>query len=258
MKYRSFSFSVSLIVFLFLYAPLLVLLINSFNHSALGVRWEGFSLRWYQNVLARRDVWESIYTSLALAVAASFFSTLLGTLSALAMYFYRGRLQSLHRALISLAIFLPEVLMGLSLLLLFMAWRLQLGFYSLLITHVTFCFSFVALVVYARLQDFNYELLEAARDLGASWTQTTRYVLLPLLAPGILAGALLAFTLSIDDFVISFFVAGAGTTTLPLRIYSMIKFGKPAAIYALSSLLLIFTSLILLIGYLLFSRRSAA
>lgn len=258
MRARSFSSSLTLLVFVFLYAPLLILLINSFNKSALGIRWEGFSLYWYQNVLARRDVWQSIYTSLLLGLAASLFSTVLGTLSALAMYFYKGKLQRLHHALISLAIFLPEVLMGLSLLLLFMAWHMQLGFYSLLITHVTFCMSFVALVVYARLQDFNYELLEAARDLGASWQQSARYVLLPALSPGILAGALLAFTLSIDDFVITFFVAGPGTTTLPLRIYSMIKFGKPAAIYALSSLLFIFTSIVMLLGYWLFARKNTA
>ena len=131
--------------------------------------------------------------------------------------------------------------MGMSLLLFFVAIGVHLGLFSIFLAHVTFCISYVAMVVLARLQDFDFSIIEAAQDLGASWWQATWRVLLPLIMPGIAAGALLAFTLSIDDFVISFFVAGPGSTTLPIRIYSMIKHGSPPLINALSTLLLLVT-----------------
>lgn len=131
--------------------------------------------------------------------------------------------------------------MGISLLLLFVALKIRLGLFTIFLAHVTFCVSYVAMVVLARLQDFDFSVIEAAQDLGAGWWITTVRVLLPLLAPGIAAGALLAFTLSVDDFVISFFVAGPGSTTLPIRIYSMIKHGAPPLINALSTILLVIT-----------------
>jgi spermidine/putrescine transport system permease protein len=146
-----------------------------------------------------------------------------------------------HYSLIYTPLVVPEILMGISLLLFFVALGVDLGLGTIFLAHVTFCISYVAMVVLARLQDFDFSVMEAARDLGAdSWTATRR-VLLPLLAPGIAAGSLLAFTLSIDDFVVSFFVAGPGATTLPIRIYSMIKHGSPPLINALSSLLLLVT-----------------
>jgi spermidine/putrescine transport system permease protein len=135
----------------------------------------------------------------------------------------------------------PEILMGMSLLLMFVAMKVQLGLFTIFLAHVTFCISYVAMVVLARLQDFDFSVIEAAQDLGASWWEATTRVLLPLLFPGIAAGALLAFTLSIDDFVITFFVAGPGSTTLPIRIYSMIKHGSPPLINALSTILLVVT-----------------
>jgi len=128
-----------------------------------------------------------------------------------------------------------------SLLLMFVAMKVQLGLFTIFLAHVTFCISYVAMVVLARLQDFDFSVIEAAQDLGASWWQAATRVLLPLLFPGIAAGALLAFTLSIDDFVITFFVAGPGSTTLPIRIYSMIKHGSPPLINALSTILLVVT-----------------
>jgi len=135
----------------------------------------------------------------------------------------------------------PEILMGISLLLFFAAAGMELGLFSIFLSHVTFCISYVALVILGRLQDFDFSIIEAAQDLGANWWTTTWKVLIPLLAPGIIAGGLLAFTLSIDDFVITFFVAGPGSTTLPIRIYSMIKHGSPPLINALSSILLVVT-----------------
>jgi len=150
---------------------------------------------------------------------------------------------------------MPEILMGMSLLLLFATIGLELGIFSIFLAHVTFSLSFVAMVVLGRLQGFDESLLEAARDLGASWWTTTWRVLLPMLAPGIAAGALLAFTLSIDDFVITFFVAGPGATTLPIRIYSMIKHGSPPLISALSTLLLVVTFVAVWLSQRLMERR---
>ena len=135
----------------------------------------------------------------------------------------------------------PEILMGMSLLLLFVALGVNLGLGTIILAHVTFCISFVTLVVLARLQDFDYSIVEASLDLGANWWVTTWRVLIPMLAPGILAGGLLAFTLSIDDFVVTFFVAGPGATTLPIQVYSMIKHGSTPLINALSTLLLVAT-----------------
>jgi spermidine/putrescine transport system permease protein len=151
-------------------------------------------------------------------------------------------LQDAHYLLVYAPLVVPEILMGISLLLFFVALGADLGYPTIVVAHVTFCVSYVAMVVLGRLQDFDWALVEAARDLGADTWTAARRIVLPLLAPGIAAGALLAFTLSVDDFVITFFVAGPGTTTLPLRIYSMIKHGSPPLINALSTLLLAATT----------------
>ncbi len=232
---------VTALVLLFFYLPIAVLVINSFNASRFGGSWEGWTVAWYVRLAHADDIWRALRNTLLIAVGATVLSAVLGTTAALALHRYRSRLQDTHYALIYTPLVLPEILMGISLLLFFMALRVELGLGTIFLAHVTFCISYVAMVVLARLQDFDFTLIEAARDLGATWWGATWRVLLPLLAPGILAGALLAFTLSVDDFVITFFVAGPGSTTLPLRIYSMIKFGSPPLINALSTLLLVAT-----------------
>lgn len=234
----------TLLVLVFFYLPIAVLVVNSFNASRFGGSWEGFSLRWYARLLHERDIWHAFRNTMIIAAAATLTSTVLGTSAAFALHRYQSRLQRLHYALIYTPLVIPEILMGMSLLLFFVALKVQLGLFTIYLAHVTFCISYVAMVVLARLQDFDFAIVEAAMDLGAGWWTTLWRVLVPLLAPGILAGALLAFTLSIDDFVISFFVAGPGSTTLPIRIYSMIKFGATPLINALSTILLVFTFLI--------------
>lgn len=234
----------TLAVLLFFYLPILVLMINSFNASRFGGSWSGFSLRWYARLMHERDIWHAFRNTMVIAAGATLASTVLGTSAAFALHRFRSRLQNVHYALIYTPLVVPEILMGMSLLLLFVALKVQLGLFTIFLAHVTFCISYVAMVVLARLQDFDFAIVEAAMDLGANWWTTLWRVLVPLLAPGILAGALLAFTLSIDDFVISFFVAGPGSTTLPIRIYSMIKFGATPLINALSTILLVFTFLI--------------
>jgi len=247
MKRSRFPLAVTAAVLVFLYMPIAVLVANSFNASAFGGRWEGFSLRWYAKLAGRRDILHALENTVIIAVAATLVSCVLGTLAAFALHRYRSALQRWHFTLIYTPLVVPEILMGISLLMAFAATGVGLGLGTIFLAHVTFCVSFVAMTVLARLQDFEDAVVEAARDLGAGWRVTFRRVVLPMIAPGIAAGALLAFTLSIDDFVITFFVAGPGSTTLPIRIYSMIKFGSPPLINALSSILLLvtFTAVIL-------------
>ena len=241
MKRSRLPLIITVVVLIFFYLPILVLVINSFNASRFGSTWEGWSLRWYARLWHEREIWLALENSLIVGISATLLSVVLGTTAAFALHRYQGRLQRIHYTLIYTPLVVPEILMGISLLLFFAAIGLELGLFTIFLAHVTFCISFVALVVLGRLQDFDFSIVEAAQDLGANWWTACWKVLLPLLAPGIVAGGLLAFTLSIDDFVISFFVAGPGSTTLPIRIYSMIKHGSPPLINALSSILLLLT-----------------
>jgi spermidine/putrescine transport system permease protein len=251
-----FPLLVTVAVIAFFYLPIVVLVVNSFNASRFGVTWQGWSLRWYAGLLAEREIWAALRITLIVAVSATTVSAVLGTTAALAIHRYRSRLQRSHLALISVPLVMPEILMGMGLLLFFATIGLQLGIFSIFLAHVTFSLSFVAMVVLGRLEGFDESLLEAARDLGATWWTATWRVLLPILAPGIAAGALLAFTLSVDDFVITFFVAGPGATTLPIRIYSMIKHGSPPLISALSTLLLVVTFVAVWLSQKLMERQA--
>jgi len=242
MKRSRFPFVITVVILFFFYLPIIILVINSFNASRFGSGWQGFSLRWYVRLFHEPEIWRATRNSLIIAFSATALALVLGTTAALALYrFAQSRLQRFHYTLIYTPLVVPEILMGISLLMFFVAAQIRLGLSTIFLAHVTFCISFVAMVVLARLQDFDYAIVEAAQDLGAGWWATTRKVLLPLLLPGLIAGGLLAFTLSIDDFVITFFVAGPGSTTLPIRIYSMIKYGSPPLINALSTILLIIT-----------------
>jgi spermidine/putrescine transport system permease protein len=255
-KRSRFPWIVTVAVMLFFYLPILVLVVNSFNASRFGTTWQGWTLGWYGRLAGEREIWDALRLTLGIAVASTAVSVVLGTTAALALHRFSGRLQRFHSALISVPLVMPEILMGISLLLFFAAIGLDLGLLTVVLAHVTFSLSYVAMVVLGRLEGFDDSLLEAARDLGAGRWYTTRRVLLPLLAPGIAAGGLLAFTLSVDDFVITFFVAGPGTTTLPIRIYSMIKHGSLPLINALSTILLLVTFLAVWLSQRLATRRT--
>jgi spermidine/putrescine transport system permease protein len=243
-------------VIVFLFAPLVVLVTNSFNASRFGGEWEGFTWGWYEKLWAADDVWESLWITLKIALLASLASMVLGTLAAYALHRFRSWLQDVHSMLITLPLVMPDILMGMSLLALFVLTGVETGLLTIWIAHVTFCLSFVTMVVLGRLQDFDFTLIDAARDLGATRMQAVKKVLLPLLLPGVLAGGLLAFTLSIDDYVITFFVSGPGTTTLPLRVTSMMKTSRSLpVINALSTLLIASTFLIAALSFRL-QRRS--
>lgn len=247
MKRNPFCFSVTLLVLIFLYLPIILLVISSFNESRFGGIWTGFSLKWYERLWQEKAMWEALKNSLIISVSATICSSILGTLAAFALHFYRTGLQKAHYSLIYTPLIIPDILMGISLLLFFVALNIKLSLFTIFIAHTTFCISYVTMVMLSKLQTFDFSVVEAARDLGAnSWT-VTRRVLLPLLAPGITAGALLAFTLSIDDFVITYFVAGQGVSTLPIYIYSMMKFGSTPIINALSTILLALTFIVVCI-----------
>jgi spermidine/putrescine transport system permease protein len=242
LKRSRFPLVMTGLVLVFFYLPILILVGESFNSSRFGGSWRGFSLKWYARLFHEPAIWDAARNTLVIALLVTFSSLVLGTTAALALHrFSRSRLQRFHYTLIYTPLVVPEILMGISLLMAFVAAGVKLGMVTIILAHVTFCVSYVALVVLGRLQDFDFTIVEAARDLGASSWTAARRVLLPMLAPGLAAAGLLAFTLSVDDFVITFFVAGPGATTLPLRVYSMIKHGATPLINALSTLLLVLT-----------------
>ena len=228
----------ALLGYAFLYVPLFIVVVYSFNDSRLNAEWVGFTFDWYDKLFHNQDMLLAAGNSLLIGLTASAVSTVLGTMAGLAMYRYRPRLLSI---LVLAPIAIPEILMGVSLLIFFVLLNLTLGLVSVALAHIAFCIGFVAIVVRSRLAGMDESLTEAARDCGASPLNAFRYVTLPLIMPGVIAGALMAFTLSIDDFVITFFTAGAGTVTLPLQIYSMIKIAVTPEVNAVSTLLMLLT-----------------
>jgi spermidine/putrescine transport system permease protein len=240
-------------VLLFLYAPLAVLVLYSFSEARLSSAWQGPTLHWYRQALHNEAVLIALRNSLWAAFATTVASTLIATSSALALRRYRFRRQGLLIGLIAVPMVVPEIVLAASLVLLFSAVGLRLGMFTVILAHVSFSVSYAVLVVRARLDALDPALEEAAMDLGAGPLRTLFHVTLPGLLPGILAAALLVFALSIDDYVVTSFVAGVGATTLPIQIYSMVKSGLSPEINAISTLLLVATSLLLL-GAWLFER----
>lgn len=237
--------SVASLVYAFLYVPLAIVVAFSFNDSRLNAEWVGFTLHWYDVLFHDEQMLAAALNSLMIALVASSVSTVLGTLAGYAMYRYRLRLLPV---LVLTPIAIPEILMGVSLLMFFVMLNMTLGLVSIMLSHIAFCIGFVAIVVRSRLSGMDESLTEAARDLGATPAQAFRLVTLPLIMPGIVAGALMAFTLSIDDFVITFFTAGVDATTLPLQIYSMIKIAVTPEVNAISTLLMLLTLVLIVIA----------
>ena len=229
----------------FLYVPLIIVVVYSFNDSRLNAEWVGFTLDWYRKLADDDEMLIAAGNSLAIGLTASVVSTVLGTMAGVAMHRYRLRLLPV---LVLTPIAIPEILMGVSLLIFFVLVNFTLGLVSVTLAHIAFCIGFVAIVVRARLAGMDESLTEAARDCGATPWQAFRFVTLPLIMPGVIAGALMAFTLSIDDFVITFFTAGAGTTTLPLQIYSMIKIAVTPEVNAVSTLLMLLTLVLIVVA----------
>jgi spermidine/putrescine transport system permease protein len=245
---------IALGVFAFLYVPILILILYSFNANRVASVWTGFTLNWYEQLFQDAAIGNALRVSLWVGFWSTLISTIIGTLAALALERYRFFGKLTFDAVMYLPIIIPDIVMALSTLLFFVIFTIPLSRYTILIAHVAFNISFVAIVVRARLADMAEDLEEAAADLGANEWTTFRRITLPLLMPGIIAGALLAFTLSLDDFVITFFVAGPGSTTLPVRVYSMIKFGVTPEVNAVSTLMFVGSTLLVIIS-LLVQRR---
>ena len=240
--------------FAFLYFPIAVLIVYSFNDSRFAMIWKGFSLKWYAKVLHNGDIQAAALNSLTVAVSATAIATCIAISAALALArggAFRGK--TLSAGLIALPIVVPEIVTAVATLMFFTALGLRLGLGNLIIAHTVFCIPFAFMPIRARLEGMDASLEQAARDLYASRWQAFRLITLPLLAPGIVAGAVLAFVISLDDFIISLMISDAGTTTLPVYIFSMIRHGVTPEVNAVSSIL--FTvSLVLVSAYWLASR----
>jgi spermidine/putrescine transport system permease protein len=229
----------TLVTYAFLYMPLAVVVLFSFNDSELNASWVGFTTRWYGKLLGDAGMLQAASNSLLIAMISSTIATVLGTMAGIALHRWRPRFLPF---LVLTPVAMPEILLGVSLLLFFrQVLDLTLGLFSILVAHITFSIGFVAIIVRARLAGMDESIFEAARDLGATPWRTFTRVTFPLIVPGIVAGFLMSFTLSIDDFVITFFVAGVGVTTLPLQIYSMIKVAVTPEVNAISTLLMALT-----------------
>ena len=236
----------TLLVYLFLYAPIAILVLFSFNETSQTAVWRGFTLEWYRNLFHDEIILASVRNSLIVGLATTAVATVLGTLAALALGRYEFPGRGFTKNLLYLPIIIPEIVLGAALVTFFGAARLRLSILTVVIAHVVFSISYVTIVVRARLSGFDRSLEEAALDLGARPLSTFFRVTLPLILPGIIAGALLVFTVSIDDYVITSFVAGVGSTTLPLQIYSMLKVGVTPEVNAVSTLLLAVTVVLIL------------
>ncbi|WP_273429814.1 ABC transporter permease [Chitinibacter tainanensis] len=244
-KQSKWLWAAALLAYAFLYVPLIIVVVYSFNDSKLNAEWVGFTFKWYEHLLHNEQMLVAARNSLLIAIVTSCCATVLGTLAGIAMHRYKLRLLPL---LVLTPIAIPEILMGVSLLIFFVMLNMTLGLVSVTLAHIAFCIGFVAIVVRSRLQGMDDALVEAARDLGATPLQAFRLVTMPLIMPGIIAGALMAFTLSIDDFVITFFTAGAGASTLPLQIYSMIRIAVTPEVNAISTLLMLLTLVLIVIA----------
>lgn len=253
------------LVYFFLYAPIVILVIFSFTQDAFGVRWTGFTLKWYERLFADERMMNAALNTLWVALAATIISTVFGTLMALAMERYRFRGRTGLDALLYLPIVIPEIVMALALLAFFSftfglvdtvtGVKLRMNIWTVIFSHVAFCLSFVVVVVRASLKGFDMRLEEAAADLGADARTTFWRITLPLIMPGVIGGALLAFTLSLDDFIISFFTVGPGTNLLPVEVYGRVKRAVTPQINAISTLMLVLSMVLVFLSQFVQRRR---
>jgi spermidine/putrescine transport system permease protein len=232
--FRSFYLA---LIYLFLYIPIGTLIVYSFNNAVFSMLWHGFTLNWYAEVLQDSNLWIAVWHSLYLAVSATTSALFIGTLAAISLYRYQFRGKNMLQGLLFVIIITPDIVMGIALLILFSLSGLALGFWSLYIAHVTFCIPFVVVIVYSRAKSIDPNIFAAASDLGASELQTFWHIIVPILLPALISGALLCFALSFDDIVISYFVSGPGFEILPIKIFSLARLGVNVELNALCSLL---------------------
>ncbi|MBB6214494.1 spermidine/putrescine transport system permease protein [Anaerosolibacter carboniphilus] len=227
------------IIYLFLYLPILVLIVYSFNDSKYRGNWSGFTLRWYQELMKDRTIISALYNTFTIAILASLLATVIGTAAAIGIHHMKPRAKAVFMNMTYLPVMNPDIVIGISLLALFVWLKLKLGYITLLLAHITFNVPYVILAVLPKIYQLNPHLEEAALDLGATPLQAFFKVILPEIMSGVVTGFLLAFTLSLDDFMVSFFTTGSGVNTLSIKIYSMTKLGVSPKINALSTILFV-------------------
>ncbi|HCH6234471.1 spermidine/putrescine ABC transporter permease PotC [Vibrio parahaemolyticus] len=248
---RTVRFSFMALVYAFLYLPIIVLIVNSFNANKFGMKWGGFTTKWYETLVNNDSLMQAAWHSLNVAVFSAIAATIIGSLTAVALFRYSFKGKGAVNGMLFVVMMSPDIVMAISLLALFLVLGAQLGFFTLLIAHITFCLPFVVVTVYSRLNGFDVKMLEAAKDLGASEWVILKQIILPLAKPAVAAGWLLSFTLSLDDVIISSFVTGPTYEILPLKIYSMVKVGISPEVNALATVMLIVSLVLVVISQLL-------
>ncbi|QJC33880.1 spermidine/putrescine ABC transporter permease PotC [Enterobacteriaceae endosymbiont of Donacia provostii] len=242
------------LIYIWLYIPIILLIINSFNKSNFGMIWKGFSIKWYYLILHNNSLLQVTYHSLCISIITATFTTIMGLLTSLSLYYCNIHIKSLINTLLFIVIISPDIVMGISLLLLFIIINFPLGFWSLLFAHITFCFPYVVINIYSRLQNFDIRMIEAAKDLGANEIVILQKVILPIIFPVIISSWLISFVLSMDDITISTFVSGPEYEILPLKIYSMAKIGITPEINVLATILILLTLLLVIISKIILGK----
>ena len=252
---KTFKYFYLVLVYLFLYTPILVLIVFSFNKTKYSTNWKGFTLEWYRQLFENEPLMEALGNSLMIALSSSVCATFLGTLAALAFYRYRFWGRKVMYSFIYVVMMSPDIVMGISLLMFFISLGLEPGALTLLLAHITFCLPFVVVTVYARISGFDHHIIDVAKDLGASELKMFWHVMMPMIMPAIVAGWLLSFTLSLDDVVVSFFTTGPYFEILPLKIYSMVRLGIKPEINALSTMMLLLSLVTVTISHLVIKEN---
>ena len=227
------------VVYAYLYIPIIILVTNSFNEDRYGLSWKGFSWNWYERLFNNDTLIQAAFHSVTIAFFAATLATIVGGLTAIALYRYRFRGKQAVSGMLFIVMMSPDIVMAVSLLALFMVVGISLGFWSLLLAHVTFCLPYVTVTIFSRLNGFDARMLEAAKDLGASEVTMLRKIILPLALPAVVSGWLLSFTISLDDVVVSSFVSGVSYEILPLRIFSLVKTGVTPEVNALATIMIV-------------------
>ena len=227
------------VVYAYLYIPIIILVTNSFNEDRYGLSWKGFSWNWYERLFNNDTLIQAAFHSVTIAFFAATLATIVGGLTAISLYRYRFRGKQAVSGMLFIVMMSPDIVMAVSLLALFMVVGISLGFWSLLLAHVTFCLPYVTVTIFSRLNGFDARMLEAAKDLGASEVTILRKIILPLALPAVVSGWLLSFTISLDDVVVSSFVSGVSYEILPLRIFSLVKTGVTPEVNALATIMIV-------------------
>ena len=244
-----------LAVYAYLYIPIIILVTNSFNMDRYGLHWKGFSWKWYERLFNNDTLIQAAIHSVTIAFFAATFATIIGGLTAIALYRYRFYGKQAVNGMLFIVMMSPDIVMAVSLLALFMIAGIALGFWSLLLAHITFCLPYVVVTVLSRLKGFDAKMLEAAKDLGASEPTILSKIILPLALPAVVSGWLLSFTISLDDVVVSSFVSGVSYEILPLRIFSLVKTGVTPEVNALATIMIVLSLTLVIVSQLIIRKR---